>query len=116
MRHRKKGRKFTKSKDQRKALLRSLSSTLILKEKITTTEAKAKELKSFVEKFITRAKKDTVANRRLIAKDFSDKVTRRLFKELGPRYKDRAGGYTRITKVNPRKSDGAKMAIIELIK
>lgn len=116
MRHRKRGRKFAKSRDQQKALLRNLSSSLILKEKIVTTEAKAKELKSFVEKLITRAKKDTLANRRLIAKDFSDKVIRKLFKELGPQYKDRAGGYTRITKVSPRKSDGAKMAVIELVK
>jgi len=116
MRHRKKGRKFTRSKDQQKALLRSLSSSLILKEKITTSEAKAKELRSFVEKFITRAKKDNLTNRRLLAKHFSKKVVDKLFKELGSRYKDRAGGYTRIIKVNSRKSDGAKMAVIELIK
>jgi large subunit ribosomal protein L17 len=116
MRHKKKGRKFTKSKDQRRALLRSLSSSLILEEKITTTEAKAKELRSFVEKFITRAKKDTVANRRLLVKDFSNKVIKKMFQELGSRYKSRAGGYTRITKISPRKSDGARMAVIELIK
>ena len=116
MRHKKKGRKFTKSKDQRRALFRSLSSSLILKERITTTEAKAKELKSFVEKSITRAKKDTIANRRLLNKDFSNKVIKKMFQELGSRYKSRAGGYTRITKISPRKSDGARMAVIELIK
>lgn len=116
MRHKKKGRKFTKSKDQRRALFRSLSSSLILEEKITTTEAKAKELRSFVEKSITRAKKDTVANRRLLVKDFSNKVIKKMFQELGSRYKSRPGGYTRITKISPRKSDGAKMAVIELIK
>lgn len=116
MRHRKRGRKFTKSKDQRKALLRSLASSLIIKEKITITEAKAKELRSFVEKSITRSKKDTLVNQRLLLKNFSNKVVKKLLKDLGPRYKNRSGGYTRITKISPRKSDGAKMAVIELIK
>lgn len=116
MRHKKRGRKFTKSKDQQKALLRSLASSLVLKEKITTTEAKAKELKSFIEKSITRSKKDNVANRRFLAKDFSNKVVKKIVQELGPRYKSRAGGYTRVTKISPRKSDGARMAVIELIK
>jgi len=116
MRHKKKGRKFTKSKAQERALLRSLASSLIFKEKITTTEAKAKEVKPFLEKFITRAKKDTVANKRLLAKDFSSKVIKKLFQEIGPRYKSRPGGYTRITKVSPRKQDAAKMAVIELVK
>lgn len=116
MRHKKKGRKFTKSKEQRKALFRNLSSSLILKERITTTESKAKELRSFIEKSITRAKKDTLANKRLLLKDFSNKTVKKLFEELGPRYKDRPGGYTRITKIGYRKNDGAKMAAIELIK
>jgi len=116
MRHKKKGRKFTKSKDQERALLRSLASSLIFKEKITITEAKAKEVRPFLEKLITRAKKDTVANRRLLAKDFSNKIIKKLFKEIGPRYKSRPGGYTRITKVSPRKQDAAKMAVIELVK
>ena len=116
MRHRKKEQKFTKSKDQQKALFRNLSSSLILKEKITTSEAKAKKIRSFIEKSITRAKKDTVTNKRFLAKDFSNKVTKKMFQELASRYKNRAGGYTRITKISPRKSDGAKMAIIELIK
>lgn len=116
MRHRKRGRKFAKSRDQQKALFRNLSSSLILKEKVTTIEAKAKELRSFVEKSITQAKKNTLANRRLLFRDFSNEVVKKLFKDLGPRYKNRSGGYTRITKINPRKSDGAKMAVIELIK
>ncbi len=115
MRHKKKGRKFTRSKDQRKALFRSLASSLILKEKITTTEAKAKEVRPFLEKSITRARKDTLANKRLLAKDFSDKVIKKLFQEIGPRYKSRPGGYTRITKVGFRKQDAAKMAVIELV-
>jgi len=116
MRHRKKKNKLTRSKDQRRALLRSLASAIILKEKITTTEGKAKKIRSFLEKSISRAKKDTLANRRILLKDFSKKVVDKLFKELGVRYKDRPGGYLRITKINPRKADSAKMAIIELIK
>lgn len=116
MRHRKKGRKFTKSKDQQKALLRNLASSLIIKEKITTTEAKSKELRSLVEKSITRAKKANLANQRLLLKCFSNQVVKKLFKELGTRYKDHSGGYTRITKIGSKKSNGAKMATIELIK
>ncbi len=116
MRHKKRGRKFTKSKNQRKALFSGLISSLILKEKIIITEAKAKELRSFVERAITRAKKDNVANRRLLSRRFSSKIIKKLFQELGPRYRSRAGGYTKITKIIPRKSDGAKMAVIELIK
>lgn len=116
MRHRKKRNKLTRSKDQRRALLRSLASSLILKEKIITTEAKAKKLRPFLEKVISRARKDTLANRRLLLKHFSQKVINKLFKELGPRYQVRPGGYCRIIKINPRKADSAKMAIIELIK
>lgn len=116
MRHQKKRLKLTKSRDQRKALLRSLVSSLILKEKITTTEAKAKKLRSFLEKSISRAKRDNLANRRMLLKDFSKKVLNKLTKELGPRYKDRPGGYSRIIKISPRRTDSAKMAIIELIK
>lgn len=116
MRHRKKKLKLIKSKDQRRALLRSLASSLILKEKITTTEGKAKKLRSFLEKSISRARKDTLTNRRILLKDFSLQVVNKLVKELGPRYKDRPGGYSRIIKINPRKTDSAKMAIIELVK
>lgn len=116
MRHRKKKLKLTRSKDQRRALLCSLVSSIILKERITTTEAKAKKLRPFLEKSISRARKDTLANRRLLLKNFSEKVVNKLIKELGPRYKERPGGYSRIIKLNPRKIDSAKMAIIELVK
>ena len=116
MRHRKKKLKLTRSRDQRRILLRSLASSLILKEKIITTEAKAKKLKPFLEKSISRARKETLANRRLLLKNFSKRVVDKLIKELGPRYKDRPGGYSRIIKINPRKTDSAKMAIIELLK
>jgi len=116
MQHRKRGRKFNRPKNQKKLLFCILASSLILKEKINTTEAKAKELRPFVEKLITRSRKDTLSNRRLLAKNLSDEVVKKLFKELGPRYKNKPGGYTRIIKINPRKQDAAKMAIIELIK
>lgn len=115
MRHRKKRNKLAKTKDQRRALLRSLASAIILKGKITTTEAKAKKLKPVLEKYISRARKDTLASRKLLLKNLPPKVVNELMKELGPRYKDRAGGYSRIIKINPRKTDSAKMAIIELV-
>lgn len=116
MRHRKKRQKLTKSANQRRALLRSLVSSIILKEKIITTEAKAKKTRPFLEKTISRAKKDTLANRKFLLINFPPKIVNKLMKELGPRYRDRAGGYSRIIKLNPRKNDAAKMAIIELIK
>lgn len=116
MRHRKKKLKLTKTRDQRRALLRSLASSLIFKERIITTEAKAKKLRPFLEKSISRSRKNTVANQRLLLKDFSKKVVNKLIRELGPRYKDRSGGYSRIIKIIPRKTDSARMAIIELVK
>jgi large subunit ribosomal protein L17 len=116
MRKRKKGRKFSRKKDQRKALLKLLSEALFLKEKIKTTEAKAKELKRIAEKFITRAKKGDLASKRLLARFFSKKIVKKLINEIAPKYKERKGGYTRIVKLGQRKSDGAKMAIIELVK
>lgn len=116
MRKRKSGRKLSRKRNQRKALLKSLASTLILKEKIKTTEAKAKEVSVFAEKFITKAKKDDLSSRRLLAKVFPPKLVKKLVEEIGPKYKDRPGGYTRIIKLGPRKSNGAKIAIIELVK
>jgi large subunit ribosomal protein L17 len=116
MRKRKKGRKFSRKRDQRKALLRSLASNLILKERIKTTEAKAKTLASFVEKQITRAKVDNLHTRRLLRIFFPEKIVKKLITEIAPRYKERKGGYTRIIKLGPRKSNGAKMVIIEFVK
>ena len=115
MRKLKKGRKLSRKRDQRKALSRSQASSLFLHEKIKTTEAKAKELSSFAEKCITRAKKGDLASRRLLLKSFSGKVVKKLIEEIGEKYKARKGGYTRIIKLGPRKSDGAKIAIIELV-
>lgn len=116
MRKRKKGRKFNRKTDQRKALLKTLANSLILKEKIKTTEAKAKELAVFIAKHITKSKVNSLSSRRFVLRFLSSAAVKKIFDEIGPRYKDRAGGYTRIIKLGPRKSDGAKMAIIELIK
>ncbi len=112
----KKGRKFSRKRDQRRALLKSLATSLFLKEKIKTTEARAKEISRFAEKYITKAKKGDLASRRLLLRYFSKNVVKKLIEEIGPRYKERKGGYTRIIKLGIRKSDGAKIAIIELVK
>lgn len=116
MRKRKKGRKLSRKRNQRKALLKGLASALILNEKIKCGEARAKEISGFVEKFITTAGKKNLSSERRLAKFFTPKITKKLIDEIGPRYKDRPGGYTRIIKLGQRKSDGAKMAIIELVK
>ena len=116
MRKLKQGRKLSRKRNQRKALLKSLAGAIFLHEKIKTTEAKAKEVSSFAEKCITRAKKGDLSSRRILAKYFSKDLVKKLVDEIGPKYKDRKGGYTRIIKLGPRKSDGAKMAIIELVK
>lgn len=110
-------RKLGRETDQRRALLRSLARSLILRERITTTEAKAKEVRPFVEKLVTKAKSGTVAARRdVIATMNGDvKITARLFKTIAVKYGDRAGGYTRIVKKAQRKGDGAKMAMIEFV-
>lgn len=116
MRKRKKGRKLNREKGPRKALLRSLARELFLRERIKTTEAKAKEVSSFAEKQITKAKSGTVSSRRLLAKNFSSEIVKKLVDEIAPRFKERRGGYTRILRLGLRKSDGAKMTIIELVK
>ena len=116
MRKRKRGRRLSRKKDQRKALIKSLAQALTLKEKIKTTEAKAKELAPFFDKQVTRAKVGDLAARRLLSARFSQAVVKKLIAEIAPRYKDRKGGYTRIIKLGQRKSDGARLAIIELVK
>ena len=116
MRKRKKGRKLNRKKDQRNALWKSLAAALILKEKVKTTEAKAKEVSSFVEKKITKAKAGNLASRRFLSRFFTDKVVKKLVDDLAVRFKERKGGYTRIIKLGQRKADAARMVIIELIK
>lgn len=118
MRHAKAGRTFNRDTNARKALFRGLAKNLIEKEQIKTTLPKAKDLRSVVEKLITRAKNDTVANRRLTASELgnnSEKTVKKLFEVLGPRYANRAGGYTRVLKAGFRYGDAAPMAIIELV-
>jgi large subunit ribosomal protein L17 len=116
MRHRKKRQKLGSSFHQRKAILRSLASHIISRERIFTTEGKAKKVRPFLEKVISRAKENTLANRRILLTDFTPRVTNKLLKEIGPRYAGHNGGYTRIMKTTARKSDAAKMVLIELIK
>jgi len=116
MRKRFKGRKLSMKKGPRKALLRSLTNNFFLYEKIKTTEARAKELRPIAEKLITKAKKNNVANHRLLLKTLTPQLAKKLMKDTALRYKDRNGGYTRILKLGQRDSDGGKMVIIELIK
>jgi large subunit ribosomal protein L17 len=115
MRHLKKGKKLSRETGQRKALLKSLINALVAKGRIRTTLAKAKAAAPKAEKLIHRAKSDSVVNRRIAAAIIGPALISRLFKEIGPKYKERKGGYTRIIKVGARKSDGASMAILELI-
>jgi len=117
MRHHNKNRKFGRVRKQRTALLRSLARSLILKGKIKTTEAKAKELRPFVEKLISRGKTGTVAARRIVVSRLGGEklATAKLFDTLAPKYEKRAGGYTRITKIGSRASDSAKEAVIEFV-
>jgi len=112
------GRTFNRDTNARKAMFIGLAKNLIEKEQIKTTLPKAKDLRSVVEKLITRAKVDTVANRRLTASELgnnSDKAVKKLFAVLGPRYAKRPGGYTRVLKAGFRYGDAAPMAIIELV-
>lgn len=118
MRHQVKGRTFNRDTNARKALFRSLAKNLIEKEQIKTTLPKAKDLRSVVEKLVTKAKVDTVANRRLVAAELggtNTEAVKKLFTVLGPRYKDRNGGYTRVLKAGFRYGDAAPMAIIEFV-
>jgi len=116
MKHRHKGKKLGRKKDPRKALMRSLATSLILYEKIKTTEAKAKALKPVVEKLITKSKNNNLATKRqLLEYLYLENAVKKILEELGPRYKDRQGGYTRITKTGIRLGDGAKMVQIEFV-
>jgi len=115
MRHHNSNRKFGREKNQRNALMRSLARSLALEGKIKTTEAKAKELRPYIEKLVTLGKKETLASRRLLQARVGSEVAKKIVGELSPEYKKRAGGYTRITKVAPRKSDASPMAYIEFV-
>lgn len=116
MRHRKSGRKLNRTSSHRKAMFRNMSASLVEHELIKTTVPKAKELRGVIEPLITRAKTDTVANRRIAFARIRDKdAVAKLFAELGPRFKERPGGYVRILKCGPRPGDNAPMAYVELV-
>jgi large subunit ribosomal protein L17 len=116
MRHRVGGRKLQRTSSHRAALFRNMSAALIKHEQITTTVAKAKELRPYVEKLVTLAKRGGLSNRRLAHARLMDETQlKKLFDVLGPRYAERAGGYTRIIKAGIRASDAAPMAIIEFV-
>ena len=116
MRHGKSGRKFNRTSSHRDAMLRNMACSLIKHEQINTTLPKAKELRRVAEPLITLAKKDSVSKRRLAFDRLRDRaIVTKLFVELGPRYKARPGGYTRILKCGFRPGDRAPMAIVELV-
>lgn len=115
MRHHKKGRKFGRETDQRRALMKALAVNLVRYEKIKTTEAKAKELRPFMEKFITRAKGAGLNDKKLLVARIGGMSAKKLVESIAPKYKDRNGGYTRIVKLPRRKGDGSKMALIEFV-
>ena len=108
-------RRFRSERDERRALLISLSRALIIKERIKTTEAKAKELSKFFEPLVTISKEDSISSRRKLARYFEADLVKKMIEEVGPKYKERPGGYTRIIKLGPRDSDGARMVFIEMV-
>jgi large subunit ribosomal protein L17 len=116
MRHRVKGKKLRRETAQRKALLRNLVTSFLEKERMRTTLAKAKATKPLAEKMITLAKQDTLHSRRLaLSYIYKKEVVKKLFDEIGPRFSERPGGYTRLVKIGPRAGDGAEMAVLELV-
>ena len=116
MRHRKSGRQLNRNSSHRKAMFQNMANSLFLHEAIKTTLPKAKELRRVVEPLITRAKSDSIANRRhVFSKLRDDAMVAKLFTELGPFYKDRPGGYVRILKAGFRTGDKAPMAVVQLV-
>lgn len=116
MRHRKSGRKFNRTSAHRQAMFKNMAASLVEHELIKTTLPKAKELRRVAEPLITLAKNDSVANRRLaFARLRNQAAVKKLFEELGPRFKERPGGYTRVLKCGFRAGDAAPMAYVELV-
>ena len=117
MRHRKAGRKLGRTKSHRAATLRSLATALIQHEAITTTVPKAKEARRFVERLITRARKGTLTDRRLVASRLGDEAAaKKLFEDVAPRFRERPGGYTRVIKLAQRRiGDASRLARLELV-
>jgi len=119
MRHLKKGRKLNRTASHRKALFSNLAASLVIHKKIRTTEAKSKELRSFVERLVTYAKRGDVHGRRLILKKIAGKrgkeIANILIHDIAPSYADRNGGYTRIIKLENRKNDNAPVSLVEFV-
>ncbi|OHA08767.1 MAG: 50S ribosomal protein L17 [Candidatus Sungbacteria bacterium RIFCSPLOWO2_01_FULL_60_25] len=115
MRHLKKGRKFSRERSARRSLLRILLSQLIVRGRLTTSAARAKEERPRVEKLITVAKKGTLASQRQLRAELPEHAARRIAAVLAPRFKNRAGGYTRITRLEPRPSDSSERAMVEFV-
>ena len=111
-----KGKRLGGSPSHQKAILSNLAQSLIWDEQVTTTLTKAKVLRPYVEKIITKARRGDLHSRRLVLRDINDlEVVTKLFDEVAPRYRRRPGGYTRIVKIGPRRGDNAEMAVIELV-
>ena len=119
MRHQKRGRKFNRTASHRKAMMSNLASALILHKRIQTTDAKGKELRGFIDRLVTYAKKGDVYGRRLIQKRIQGKNSKEianiLIHDIAPNYENRNGGYTRIVKIGNRKNDNAMVSLIEFI-
>lgn len=116
MKHQRKGKILSRKAAPRKALLRGLATNFVIYEKIKTTKAKAKVLKPIVEKIITLGKEDTLHHRRQVLKIvYTQTATKKVFEVLGPKFKERRGGYTRMVKLPRRLNDSAEMAILELV-
>lgn len=116
MRHRRKGRQLSRTASHKRAMLSNMATSLFRHERITTTTAKAKELRPFAERLITLARRGDLHARRQAARTIRDKeMLRKLFDTLGPRYAERPGGYTRILKLGRRHGDGAEIAIVQLV-
>ena len=119
MRHQKKGRKLNRTASHRKALFSNLAASLVIHKKIRTTDAKGKELRTYIERLVTYAKRGDVHARRLIQKRITGKrgkeIANILIHDIAPAYADRHGGYTRLIKLNNRKNDNAPVTLIEFI-
>lgn len=117
MKHLKKGRKIHRERDQRKALIKSLATNLILKEKISTTSAKAKETQKKIERLVTIAKKQNLSAFRKLKEELPLKAAKKLYYQIAPMYLERKGGYTRIIKTSKRKiKDASPLVILEFVK
>jgi large subunit ribosomal protein L17 len=116
MRHHDRNRKFGRKTDERQALMRSLARSFVLEGKIVTTEARAKSLRPYIERLITKGKENTIASKRLIISRIGDdKAAKKICDDIAPRYQDRDGGYTRVIKMQARGGDASPMAVIEFV-